>query len=788
MSVRLRSAVLFALAAPLCAQGLILQPDGPGPGQTPPPGQPTPPRALVHVVRTAIHGEIVDGVATTVIDQVFRNDGAREAEGTWILPLPRGAVADGFTMTVGGKEIRGESLDANQARNVYEAIVRQRRDPGLLEFAGEGLLRARIYPIPAQSEVGVTVRLRQVLEPLAGVYQWQWPLRSMQMGDAGTGPIALDVKIRSSAPLATVFSPFGGAEVRREGDRDATVTLEGSFAQLENLEVYYGLAQQEFGLHLLAHRPVGQDGYFAMLVSPPRALGGDAPQPRRCVQFVIDTSGSMQGAKIEQAKASLKAFLASLRPTDMFQVVTFASGVQTFFGAPVPADAQNLAAALQKVETLTAMGGTNISGALEQALRAEIPVGGDGPYLPQIVFVTDGEPTMGVTNPQQILELTKKADAQTMRLFALGVGDQIDVRLIDDLVLQHRGARDFVGNKEKIEAKVGALCQKLAQPALTDVVVRCDGIDVFDVQPTNTRDMFCGEQLQITGRYRGDGRKRVVIKGKQNGKEREYAFDVEFPAAAPEREFVQTLWARQQVAALLDGIRRNGQKPELLTELRNIATKYGIVTPFTSQLILEEGMRLHGGVPVSFDSNRWGTFADGRAVPTGSAVRGTGGPAGPATGGPGAPAPGSRGLSALPTAGGGFNNFGATRTGERAVAESKAAEARDDLYLGSVRRAQADVPGAKDRGGKVVPAEESERQVEPVRRVGGRTFLLVGEDLVQQGLPADWREKAVVVEAFGDAYFALLKADPKLKDVLALGDRVVFLDGERIVHVKPAAK
>lgn len=767
MACSLRSVLPLFLLAPLSAQGLILQPDGPQPGPTPTgPGQ----RALapVHVTRTAIHGEIIDGVATTVIDQVFRNDGSREAEGTWILPLPRGAVADGFTMTVGGKEVKGEVLDAGQARNVYESIVRRRRDPGLLEYAGEGLLRARIYPIPANGEVGVTVRLRQVLEPLGGVYQWQWPLRSMQMGDAGTGHIALDVSIKSKTALATVFAPFGGAEIRREGEHRATVTLEGSFAELENLEVYYGLTQQDFGLHLLTHRQAGDAGYFAMLVSPPRELAAEKDIPRRCVQFVVDTSGSMQGDKIEQAKAALRTFLRSLRPVDMFQVVTFASSVQTFFEKPVAADSANIAAAMAMVDRISAMGGTNISGALQQALEASLPNDDAGALLPQIVFVTDGEPTMGITNAQQILALTKQIDKRSMRLFALGVGDQIDVRLIDDLVLQHHGARDFVGNKEKIEAKVDALCRKIAQPAMSDVVVRCDGIDVFDVHPTSTRDLFCGEVMQITGRYRGEGKKLVRVRGKQNGQDREFVFEVEFPEVAADREFVQTLWARQHVAALLDAIRRGGKSPELVLEVRNLATRYGIVTPYTSQLIVEEGMRLNptqGDIAASgFDAGRWNSATGvgggrGGAAPTGPSTPGASGPAGPAT----------RGVS--------FDRLGEFRTGAEAVAESKAATGSDDFYLGTTRRVAE--PGAE--------AKDAKKSM-PVllRRAAGRVFLPVGEEFVEQGLPADWQKQAVVVEAFSDAYFALLKASPKLREVLALGERVVFRDGERIVRITPA--
>lgn len=730
-------ALCLFLTSPLAAQGLWIGPQDPGRAPVVRP-EPHLRAAGIRIVRTAVHVDIVDGVATTTIDQVFHNDGPRDAEGTWFLPLPAGAIADGFTMTVGGKEVSGEVLDAGQARSVYETIVRQRRDPGLLEYAGEGLLRARIFPIPGNGEVGVTVRLRQVLQPIGGVHEWVWPLRSAAMGDATPGPIALDVRIESRTALSTVFTPYANAEIRRKGEHEAVVTLEGAQTQFEDLRVLYGLREQEFGLHLLAYRQGTEPGWFTMLVSPPRSVGKEKAQ-RRCVQFVVDTSGSMAGDKMEQAKAALRTFLHTLRPDDMFQVVTFASAVRTFFTAPVRADRENVDAALRQIDGLAAMGGTNISGALQQALEAAVPAGDDGgEFLPQIVFVTDGQPTMGVTNPQQILDLTKRLDTRSMRVFALGVGDEIDVRLIDDLVQQHRGARDFVRNKEKIEVKVDALCQKIAQPALTDVEVRCDGLDSFDVHPTRTRDLFCGEVLQVVGRYRNAGSQTVRVRGRQNGIEREYAFTVDFPVAAEQHGFVQTLWARQHIASMLDGIRRNGPKQELIEEVRRLALRYGIVTPYTSQLIVEERDRL--------------------AAPGAKTLRRLG-----AEGGPGSAPPASAPDAEEPK----LADLGKARTGAVAVRESLEASG-DDSHLGATRKS----------GGRGNDAGL-------VRHAAGRAFVVAGDDVVEQGLPADWQKQAVVVEAFSDAWFAMLKASPQLREILALGDRVVFRDGTRIVHCKP---
>jgi len=754
-----------ALSTPVAAQGLLIppttvtqSPPDQGVSVTPPQLRPATPQVTLQ--RSAIRAEIIDGVATTVVEQTFRNHGRREAEGIWFLPLPLGAVADGFTMSVGGKELAGEVLDATQARGVYESIVRRKRDPGLLEYAGNGMLRARVYPIPAGGDVVVTVRLRQILQPLGNVFEWQWPLRSAQYGDTGSGPLSMDVKIRSQTRISTVVTPQGNADIERKGDYAARVTFEGSGDQLEDLRVLYGLSEQEFGLHLLTWRQMADPGYFVMLLSPPREL--DHNIPRRCVQFVVDTSGSMKGDKIEQAKRALGMFLKSLRPQDLFQVVTFSSSVQTFFDGPRRANAENIGVALERVGRLEAKGGTNIADALQVAFGAEVPAGDDdGPWLGQIVFVTDGQPTVGMTAPQQILALAKRKDRQKMRLFALGVGNAVDVRLIDDLVQQHRGARDFVRNKEKIEIKVDALCQKIAKPALTDVEVRCEALDSFDVHPSRTRDLFCGEMLQVVGRYRNAGMQTVRVLGQQNGKPREFVFEVEFPKISEQHSFVQTIWARQHVASLLGAIRRNGAQKELVDEVKRLATRYGIVTPYTSQLIVEESERLAN---VRRDSGTPGApqhlFYLHQQNPTG----------GPGAFGGRTAAPGS------PVASRGLGSFGSARSGAEAVAESLETDSVA-LYLGAKARGPADSVAGTAIGRSMGSVS--------VRRAAGRVFVAAGQDLVEQGLPADWQKKAVVIAAFSDDYFALLRGNPKLREVFALGSRVVFRDGARIIHVKP---
>ncbi|MFK7738743.1 MAG: VIT and VWA domain-containing protein [Planctomycetota bacterium] len=782
--------------ASLSAQGLLIGPD-PASAQTAGGSDsdsgdrgaataPRPTRAGVHIVKTGVKARIVDGVATTTIEQTIANTTSRIQEATWFMPLPAGAVADAFTMTVGGKEIAGEVLDSGKARQIYESIVRRRRDPGLLEYAGEGMLRARIFPIPAQGEIGIMVRMRQVMEPKAGMYEWNWPVRVARLGDAAAGMLSLDLAIESKTPIATVVSPHGDAEIRRIGQNKARVSLEGANGDFDDLRVLYGLTKKEFGLNALTWRKAGEPGYFTLLVSPPRELA-EGKLPPRLVQFVIDTSGSMKGAKINQAKASVHAFLGSLRDSDYFQVHTFASTVTSFFDEPQRATVANLAEARRRIYDVVAMGGTNIGEALREALTANVPEGNEG-LLPQIVFVTDGQPSVGLTDANKILALLRETENRVgrgvkPRLFALGVGDRVDARLIDDLVEQHRGARDFVGDNEKIEVKVDALCQKLSRPALADVVVSCDGLDAFHVHPNKTRDLFCGDMMQVVGRYRNHGKHTVRVRGKQAGVEKDYSFEVAFPETASDHEFAQTLWAKQHVASLLVAIRRNGVQAELVDEVRQLATRYGIVTPYTSQLIVEEGMRL--AFPTGTSSNRPVRYrGPGSVVPPipgrdqGGWGGGTGRPRGPAASGPASA--GATGPTGPATSGGGslFERLGQARTGPGAVAESKSLSGpvtgSDDFYLGATRN-----PRTSRRSGSIALPE--------LRRANGRVFLVTRHVVVEQGLPTDWRKQAVVVVAYSDEYFALLRQQPKLRAIFALGDRVAFRDGKRIVRITTRA-
>src|SRR5262245_4861406 len=583
-------ALLFQVLVP--CQGVIM----PDPVPRPLPWPDMQPRLLPPVATglLQVRVEVKDGAATTTLTQTLRNTSMQPQEAWWVLPLPAGAAADRFTLTAGGVPMQGEVLDATAARNVYEEIVRKRRDPGLLEYMGNGCLRARVFPIPPQGEVQVAVRYSQLLDRSDGTATVRFPVRSAWLDGVGPEKLSFVVDVQSSAAIKTVWSPQPELQIARDGDHRLLASVEYARGGLpaRDLALHFGLADQDFGASALTYRRAGQPGYCVVWLAPKRDWPAQ-PDIVRSVNLVLDTSGSMAGEKIQQARAAVRTFLQSLRPGDWFNVVPFSTDARPFFAGPVPADAQHRDEALQKVDQLEARGGTNIGDALAFALQHGLPTETVGKQVvPITIFLTDGLPTVGTTDVDALLGQVKTGNASKTRIFVFGVGHDVNTRLLDTLAQDSRGDRDYVQPGEDIEQKTGSLFAKLSGPVMTDVQVTVDGMALEDQEPRVLPDLFVQGQLAVVGRYRGDGAKAIRLRGNVGGAVRDYVFDATFPATSTQHDWLPALWAQRRIGALMDAIRMHGQSQELVAEVTRLGKEFGIVTPFTSHLVVEEGMKI----------------------------------------------------------------------------------------------------------------------------------------------------------------------------------------------------
>ncbi|MCC6408632.1 MAG: VWA domain-containing protein [Planctomycetes bacterium] len=624
------SLALLALLAPLCSLSpRSVAVDSPGPSGPLPLALTTAPQARRPIAATLLHArvEIVDGVASTRLTLTIQNRGDAPEEATWLLPLPPGSVADDFRMTIGGKLASGEVLDAKRARGVYEGIVRAKRDPGLLEYVGRGCLKARIFPIPPRGSLDVEVGYRELLPLTGGLTRW-----ALQVGAAGLDAGApertvLELTASSKRELRNAFSPIPGLHVVSEAQR-VRASFEGGAVPGGELAVLFSLAEGEFGLDLLSTRASGaEEGSFLMLVSPKRDRKR-AAAPTRELVFALDTSGSMSGPKLEQARGALRFFLRSLAPADRFNVVPFSTEARPFFPTTVPADAAHVEDALKRAESLRAAGGTNLTDALRSSLALRPASAGT---VPLVVLLTDGLPSIEITDVHELAARAVEWNAASARVFVFGVGNDVNTVLLDTLAEQSGGTRGYVRDHEDIELAVGDLFTAIANPVLTNLELAVEGAVLERMIPRRLPDLFEGGRLVITGRYRGAGPCRVRLTANDGDERRTFEYDAVL-ASTPVAglDFLPSLWAERRVAMLLDQLRLHGANAELVDEVRELGIEHRIVTPYTSHLILEEGL----GMPPER-----GDTASAPATPGPSSP----GPASPGAGGPATPGPSPRG-------------------------------------------------------------------------------------------------------------------------------------------------
>lgn len=749
-----RSLLFLALLlapATAAADGLIVI-DRPPPGWRPPPHVPhafAPLEVRRHHVTVAIEGQ----VATTEVDQTFFNPNDRQLEGSYLFPVPKGAKIDSFAMDIDGKLTEAELLDAAKARKIYEDIVRSMKDPALLEYAGQDLFKVRIFPLEPRSEKRVKLKYTQLLSADGGLLDYRYPLNTEKFSAKPLESVSVTVRLQADAPLTTIHSPSHEVEVKRDGDRKAVIGFEARDLRPDaDFQLVWGVEPAEsVGLGVLCHRDAEDDeGTFALFAAPSPAAIDAAPQPKDIV-FVLDTSGSMaDGDKLGQARRALEFCLRNLDDRDRFGVVRFATEAEALADKLLPADETSREQAVAFVKGFKPIGGTAIADALTRGLRlATADHDPDRPCF--VVFLTDGLPTVGTTDVGKLVEVvTDTAGKRPIRVFCFGVGTDVNTHLLDRIVETTRAASQYVLPGEDLELKLANFYGKIASPVLANLELAVEGdVRLSKMHPAPLPDLFKGEQLVVFGRYAGRGRATLTLTGTVAGEPRRFTLTKSFPKQDDGRDFLPRLWAARRVGFLLDQIRLHGESKEVRDEAATLARRYGIVTPYTSWLILEdEGRR---NVAAS-DRTLQALEADGVARDEAGRM------------------------------------YAAAReraSGAGAVGDAQAYDTlrrADKLAAPAAANAQAwRGQAGEEKGGAAAVQRAVDSQ--QTQNVAGRTFYAnAGQwiDARVQEQPKARREKI----PFGsDAYFALLDRDPAAAEWLALGRNVVVLVGDTIVEV-----
>jgi Ca-activated chloride channel family protein len=549
--------------------------------------------------------EIKDQVAVTSVDEEFSNPNPVRLEGTYLFPLPPGAHIDKFSMDINGKMQQAELLPADKARTIYEDIVRRYRDPALLEYVGRETFKVRIFPIEPNGKKRVKIQYTQLLKSDTGLVEYTYPLNTEKFSARPLQEVSVKVTLETTESLKSVYCPTHQVEIKRDGTKKAVVSFEDKNVRPDmDFKLIFAREKNDIGVNLMTFRNSPDDGYFVLLASPGMDVKEAKVQPKD-ICLVLDTSGSMAGKKMEQAKKALSFCLANLNAEDRFNVIRFSTEADELFNNMMSADKENVAKAQAYVEELKPIGGTAIDEALQKAIamgKNRRIAGQERPYV--VIFLTDGQPTIGETKEDGILANVAKADATGTRIFSFGIGTELNTHLLDRLAEATRAVSQYVIPSEDIEVKLSNFYTKIKDPVLSNVSVAFTGADIktSQVYPGTMPDLFKGGMLVVFGKYTGKGAAAVKIGGTINGAKREFVTDVNFADHDTANEFIPRLWATRRVGWLLDEIRKNGETAELKDEVVKLARRHGIVTPYTAYLILEDERQR--GVPVAMRTMR----------------------------------------------------------------------------------------------------------------------------------------------------------------------------------------
>lgn len=571
-------------SAPFLFSQIIIIPEPPRPVPRPTPGL-----FELELRKLNVDVDIVDRNATTTLDQVFFNPTAQQLQGYYLFPLPKDVIVQQFSMYIDGKEVKAELLDAKKAKEIYEDIVRRYLDPALLEYGEQGLARMRVFPIQPNSEVRIKLTYQHFLPEDSRTLAYSLPFSNTQQK---VKEAAIRVRIKSSAPLKAIYSPTHAVEVHRKGDAEATVGMEQENSPMAAFQLFFQTGRDVLDASLLTFRESGEPkGFFSVNLSP--GFADQKAIAEKDVVFILDASGSMAGDKMEQAKRAIQFCIEQLAPGDRFNVVRFSTEAGSLFDELAEAKPVNKTKASAYVKDMDAIGGTNVEEAFQIALRSKEQNTSGRPFF--LLFFTDGKPTIGETQIDPLLKRIDSFGIQGTRVFTIGIGTELNAQLLDRLTEQTRGYRMYVGATEDLEQKVSDFYLKIAYPVLTDVEWSIDGgVKTSEVYPKKLPDLFRGETLALFGRYEGEGKARLKLSGKMNGNRVDYAFDLDLPREDTRYDFLPPLWGARAVGYLLEEIRLRGESKELVDEVVRLSKKYGILTPYTSFLILEDEALLIG--------------------------------------------------------------------------------------------------------------------------------------------------------------------------------------------------
>ncbi len=584
-------------------------------------------KAVCPLKHTDVKAQISGFLSRVTVTQEFENPFKEKIEAVYTFPLPQNAAVDDMTMLVGDRTVRGKILRREEAQAVYEAAKNNGQTASLLEQERPNIFTQSVANILPGEQIKITISYVETLKYEDGSYEFVFPMvvgpryvPGNPTGAQGNGfspdtdrvpdasrvtpkpppagmraghDISIDVLLDAGVPIDVINAKTHDVLLERPDIRRAHVSLKDQ-ETIPNKDfiLRYDVAGKKINDALLTHS-TGHSGFFTLILQPPERVTVEDVTPKELV-FVLDTSGSMSGFPIEKAKETMKLALDNLYPYDTFNLITFAGDEHILFPEPVPATKENLAKAQRFLETREGSGGTEMM----KAIRASMDPSDKQDHLRIVCFMTDGY----VGNDMEIIgEVQKHPNA---RVFSFGIGGSVNRFLLDNMAKYGRGEVEYVGLNDDGSAAAKRFHERVRNPLLTDLSVDWNGMPVSDVYPQTIPDLFSAKPVILTGRYAGNGKGVIRLRGKMSGRDFVREIPVDF-SSTDQHDVLATLWARTRVDDLMgqdmNGAQQGTMKDELKQAITQLGLDYRIMTQFTSFVAVEEMIVTDGGQPRRID-------------------------------------------------------------------------------------------------------------------------------------------------------------------------------------------
>jgi Ca-activated chloride channel family protein len=585
------------------------------------------PKAECPLKHTDVKADISGFLARVTVTQQFENPFKEKIEAVYTFPLPQNAAVDDMTMLVGDRTVRGKILRREEAQAVYEAAKNSGQRASLLDQERPNIFTQSVANILPGEQIKITISYVETLKYEEGAYEFVFPMvvgpryiPGNATGAQGTGfspdtdrvpdgskitpkpapqgmraghDISLEVALNAGVPIDALNSKTHEIDLERPDDRRARVRLKDQ-ATIPNKDfiLRYDVAGKKISDALLTHS-TGHSGFFTLIVQPPERVTAEDVTPKELV-FVLDTSGSMSGFPIEKAKETMKLALDNLYPHDTFNLITFAGDTHILFPEPVAATKENLAKAQAFLETRQGGGGTEMMKAIKASLDPSDAQG----HVRIVCFLTDGY----VGNEMEIIgEVQKHPNA---RVFSFGIGSSVNRYLLDNMARYGRGEVEYVALNDDGTAAARRFHERVRNPLLTDISIDWNGMAVTDVYPKTIPDLFSAKPVILSGRYGGNGRGVIRLRGKMSGRDFVREIPVDF-SNTESHSVLATLWARTRIDDLMSqdfaGAQQGNMKPEVKESIVQLGLDYRLMTQFTSFVAVEEMIVTDGGAPRRID-------------------------------------------------------------------------------------------------------------------------------------------------------------------------------------------